>query len=220
MKRTASNRTLPAPLSSAQLVRAHEWLGCAYQAWVPLFFSEVHRLALRRAALRNGESHLEVGVGTGLTFLPMVLSNPDGRNEGVDLSPAMLRRCRARLVRAGATGFVLREGDARQLPFEDSCFDLVVCCYVLDELPEEAQAPVLTQLRRVLRVGGRLILTNMTQGGWGLYQRLATTLPWALGGGRPVNLASAVLAQGFRDVSRQTYSRLGFSSELIRGVRV
>jgi len=210
----------PARLSSDELVATYDRLALLYEAWGPLFGAEAHRLVQRRAALRNGEAYLEVAVGAGFTFLPMTLANPEGRNEGVDLSEGMLARCRQRLYRAGARNYNLQRADARELPFPDQSFDVALCCYLLDELSPADQARTLRELHRVLRRGGRLLVTNVTYGGLPLYELLARRLPWVLGGARPVNLAPQLLEQGFKDVSRTTYRRLRLASEVIRAVKI
>jgi ubiquinone/menaquinone biosynthesis C-methylase UbiE len=52
----------------------------------------------------------------------------------------------------------LKEGDAQDLPFADRSFDSVVCTYALCSVPDEAQA--ISEMKRVLRPGGRLILVD------------------------------------------------------------
>ena len=210
---------LPAPLTAAQVLRAHQRLGGLYEVWGLAFHAPAHRMAIKRAALRNGERFLEVGVGSGLTFLPLVLGNPAGENQGVDFSEAMLGRCRERLERSGARHCRLQQADARELPFPSDRFDLLLCCYLLDALTETDQDRALEEFRRVLRPGGRLILVQMTRGGLPLYHLLASWAPLLLGGSRPVSLGPRSLQAGFRDVSQVLCKRLGLVSELVRGVK-
>src|SRR5262245_24229912 len=49
-------------------------------------------------------------------------------------------------------------GDATRLPFADSAFDVVVCNSALEHVADDARA--VAEIRRVLRPGGRLILTT------------------------------------------------------------
>ncbi len=76
---------------------------------------------------------------------------------GVDLSPAMLDIAR---MRAGDLDrhVDLREGDAHQLTFDDETFDTVVCTFSLCNIPDLEQA--VTEMTRVLRPGGRLVLVD------------------------------------------------------------
>jgi ubiquinone/menaquinone biosynthesis C-methylase UbiE len=113
---------------------------------------------------------LEVAVGTGLnlTFYP------DGvRLTGLDFSPAMLAQA---LARAAAVGreIDLREGDAQALPFPDASFDTVVCTLGLCGFPDERAA--ITEMHRVLRPGGKLLLLDHV----GSHHRLIHFGQWLL----------------------------------------
>jgi len=97
---------------------------------------------------------LEVAVGTGLNLCHY----PDGvQLTGIDLSPAMLRIAHQRAAQLGRT-VDLRLGDAQALEFPDACFDTVVCTFSLCAIPDHRRA--LTQMIRVLRPGGRLLLAD------------------------------------------------------------
>jgi ubiquinone/menaquinone biosynthesis C-methylase UbiE len=97
---------------------------------------------------------LEVAVGTGRN-LPFY---PDGvRVTGVDWSPAMLAVARERAAALGRDAD-LRQGDAQALDFPDSSFDTVLCALGLCAIPDDRRA--LTEMARVLRPGGRLLLAD------------------------------------------------------------
>ena len=101
---------------------------------------------------------LEVGVGTGLN-LPVY---PEAvRLTGIDLSPAMLAIARRRVGEVDRAA-ELSEADAHQLPFPDSTFDSVVCTFSLCAIPDERRA--LSEMHRVLRPGGRLLLADHIRG--------------------------------------------------------
>jgi ubiquinone/menaquinone biosynthesis C-methylase UbiE len=53
------------------------------------------------------------------------------------------------------------EGDAHDLPFADGTFDTVVCTYSLCSVTDVARA--ISEMKRVLRPGGRLILVDHTR---------------------------------------------------------
>ncbi len=73
---------------------------------------------------------------------------------GIDASPEMLEKARARVP-----GADLRLGDLESLPLEDASVDLAICALALSHLPEVARA--IAELGRVLRSGGRLILSDL-----------------------------------------------------------
>jgi ubiquinone/menaquinone biosynthesis C-methylase UbiE len=101
----------------------------------------------------SGDS-LEVGIGTGLN-LPFYAM--DVQLTGIDLSPAMLRIARTRANELGKS-VEFREADAHALPFPDDSFDSVVCTFSLCAIPDDRRA--LSEMTRVLRPGGRLLLAD------------------------------------------------------------
>jgi SAM-dependent methyltransferase len=72
---------------------------------------------------------------------------------GVDATPEMLAVARAKIPEAE-----LHEGDLGDLPLAADSVDLAVCAIAVGHLPE--LAPALTELARVLRPGGHLVLTD------------------------------------------------------------
>lgn len=97
---------------------------------------------------------LEVAVGTGLNLhhYPANITLT-----GIDLSPDMLAQAHQR-VDALDRAVTLMEGNAQQLPFPDESFDTVVCTLGLCCIPDDRQA--ITEMARVLRRGGRLVLLD------------------------------------------------------------
>lgn len=89
---------------------------------------------------------LEVGCGTGLILRR--LAGVAARAVGVDLSPGMLARARAR-------GLEVHEGSATSLPFADGSFDVAVSFKTLPHVPDLPRA--LAEMARVVRPGGVLI---------------------------------------------------------------
>ncbi len=99
----------------------------------------------------RGET-LEIAVGTGrnLPFYP-----DDVRLTGIELSPVMLTIARERASDVGRDAD-LRVGDAQALDFPDERFDSVLCTLALCTIPDDRKA--MTEMKRVLRPGGRLVL--------------------------------------------------------------
>ena len=98
-----------------------------------------------------GERVLDLACGTG--DLAALAAARGARVVGVDFTVAMLRRARARLPEAA-----LVRADAARLPFTDGSVDAAVCGFALRNLVE--REPVLRELRRVLRPGGRVALLD------------------------------------------------------------
>lgn len=76
------------------------------------------RMAVDALRLRNGDTVVEVGCGTGLN-LPLLRRavGPDGKVIGVDLTDAMLAQARQRVADAGWTNVDLVQSDATQYEF-------------------------------------------------------------------------------------------------------
>lgn len=108
----------------------------------------------RWACARARGQVLEVAIGTGrnLPFYPSGV-----RLTGVELSPGMLERARARADRC-SSAVDLQLGDAQQLAFPEASFDTVVATLALCSIPDDRAA--VREMARVLRPGGRLVLLD------------------------------------------------------------
>jgi ubiquinone/menaquinone biosynthesis C-methylase UbiE len=97
---------------------------------------------------------LEVAIGTGLNLE----AYPDDITlTGIDWSDAMLDIARDRSNQVGRPA-TLQQADAHELPFDDASFDTAVCTFGLCAIPDHTRA--ITEMTRVLRPGGRLILVD------------------------------------------------------------
>lgn len=126
----------------------------SYDLWAWLTESKARDRCLDLAAIRDGEDVLEVAVGTGLAFERVLAANPHGRNEGVDLTEAMLIRAERKAAKSGSKNYRLRVGDAYALDFADNSFDVLINNYMFDLLPQQDFPAVLGEFRRVLRRAG------------------------------------------------------------------
>ena len=101
---------------------------------------------------------LDVATGTGR--LPLALLRQldfRGRVVGLDPSRRMLAIAQSKTRPHGQKVAWIRE-DAMALPFRGSAFHAVTCVEALEFLPSPAKA--LAEMVRVLRPGGRLLLSN------------------------------------------------------------
>jgi ArsR family transcriptional regulator len=119
-----------------------------------LFGDRFHLAAL--AAFANSEWTVgDLGCGTGqvaAAIAPFV-----SRVIAVDGSAAMLHAARKRLQQAD--NVELRRGDLEALPIDDDLLDAATLMLVLHHVPEPAKA--LTEVGRVLKPGGRLLIVDM-----------------------------------------------------------
>ena len=204
------------------LARAYSFFSFLYgRAAAGLEREGVNR-GLRKADVQPGERVLEVAVGTGLVHrrLRQRLAG-QGLLVGVDLAPRMLA-----VTRRQVPGARLARADARRLPFADGSFDLVWASYLLDLIPAGEMTPLLSEFRRVLKAGGRLVLVNFSKNGdpnagerltwWERAYRMTPTalVPYLFGGCRPVRAEPFVRAAGFVEVERE-FVPGGLDSEVI-----
>lgn len=209
---------LAAKLDPSEVVQIYTRKASSYDWWGKLTEARARERAVARAQIRDGETILEVAVGTGLMFEKIVAANPSGRNVGVDVTPAMLAQAQARLARAVSSHYELRGGDARHLNFSNGVFDLLVNNYMFDLLPEADFPRVLQEFRRVLKPEGRLVLVNMAlPEHWsdGFWEWVYTISPKTMTGCRGVALSDALRANRFQDIQREYVSQFGFPSEII-----
>jgi ubiquinone/menaquinone biosynthesis C-methylase UbiE len=216
------NQSLPARIKQADVPNVYRATAPVYDLWGQLTETKARQRCLELAQIRDGEAVLEVAVGTGLTFAEILKQNPSGRNEGIDLTPAMLERAERKAGQTGAQNYQLRVGDAYQLEFADNTFDLVINNFMFDLLPEKDFPVVLAEFKRVLRLGGRLVLVNMAKGEhWynGLWETIYRVNPAWLGGCRGVALLNDVRALGFQNTQRESLSQMTFPAEIVYGIR-
>lgn len=208
----------PARLPKARVVPTYTWIAPTHDWLAVLVEAKARRLGLAWAAVQDGEMVVEVAVGTGLSFRHLLAQNPTGGTEGVDLTPAMLRRAERRAARSGTMSYRLQVGDAYALPYPDAYADLVLNSYLFDLLPVADFVPVLREFRRILKPGGRLVLVNMTRGRrwyhW-FWEGLYRLYPPLLGGCRGVEVAPFCEQAGFVNVRRRFVSQRTFPSEVV-----
>ena len=174
--------------------------------------------ALHLLAPAPGAHILHAGVGTGSEHAMLHTAvGTHGLVVGYDLSRGMLSLTRKRAETP------LCEGDVTQLPFTTGSFDMLFSAYLLDLIPSDTLARVLTEFRRAVRPGGRIALVTLTEGinlrsqafiaGWKLLYRIS---PQRLGGCRPLQLSALLAASGFM-VERHVIVQRGFPSEILIG---
>ncbi len=156
------------------------------------FFNDARTAALQFLDIQPGGRVLEVGVGTGLSlpFYPR-----DCRIVGIDLTGPMLEKGHERVRRGKLSHIELMQMDATEMTFSENSFDAVMAAYVMTAVPRPHQ--VLSEMSRVCRPGGRIVLLNHFANDNPLVSRVERKIsPWCARIGFRTDLTVDGLLQG------------------------
>jgi ubiquinone/menaquinone biosynthesis C-methylase UbiE len=146
-------------ISSLKLLPYKQYRGVRREYSVIFYYLPIfgrmyrRRVELCLAECKGGDSILEVGFGSGLTFLN--LNGMYKKIYGLDLS------CDVKEV---AHVFAplgihpdLRNGDVLEMPYQDNQFDTVLLISILEHLKPEELDRALQEIRRVLKPDGQIV---------------------------------------------------------------
>ena len=133
-----------------------------YRLWAPLYdvmmrFDPAYVRGLYRmieCVVRDGDSALDVGCGTGLGTVRM--ARVADRVVAVDSSPDMLARLRGKVGVLGLGNVEIRQGFFPEVVSDGECFDSVVSSFMVVHLLGNKRVRVFEAMFRCLVLGGRL----------------------------------------------------------------
>ncbi len=117
----------------------------------------VYEAAFKRVGAKPGEYIFEVGFGNGKLVPRLLALAPELTYAGIDISETMVAEAETfnrSLVEAGRATFGLASVEA--IPFADGAFDRALTVNTIYFWPDPVRA--LTEIRRVLRADGALVL--------------------------------------------------------------
>jgi SAM-dependent methyltransferase len=128
------------------------------------FWRAVKQTTYALLELGRGNRALDIGCGTGDDAMALAeFVRPTGRAVGVDVSATMVAEAQVRAEARGLGACVeFHQADAMHLPFPDASFDACRAERVLQHI--DAPQAVVTELARVCRPGGRIVLVEPDYG--------------------------------------------------------
>ena len=166
------------------------------------------------ASLRPGETVLDLGSGGGFdSFLAARAVGPTGRVIGVDMTPEMISRARGNARKLETANVEFRLGEIEHLPVADATVDVILSNCVINLSPEKAA--VFREAFRVLRVGGRLAISDVVAIA-PIPDELRThaaAIAGCIGGAAPLDDVKQMLAEaGFKSIEVKIAAR---STEIV-----
>jgi len=208
-----------------QAKRTYDRLSRFYDFTVGLFESKLRNMALERLAIKDGETVLEIGFGTGrsLEEIAKRIGNK-GKAYGIDISTGMLEITRKRFAKSGlADRVILYCGDAVTMPYEDNIFDAVFMSFTLELFDTPEIPEVLKEIKRALKSKGRLAIISLSKengGSWLLkaYEWFHIKFP-SIVDCRPIYVEQSIKDVGYQIKRKERISIFGLPGEIVIGAK-
>ena len=143
----------------AGIARKYDTMNRIMSLGLDLFW---RRSALREIELPVGSRILDLACGTGDFTLELAKRWPDAEITGVDITPEMIKIAKQKLADARNVAFFIGNAQELSCVAAESC-NLVVCAFGFRNFPDKAKA--LSECRRVLAPGGKLVVLELFRPG-------------------------------------------------------
>ena len=101
---------------------------------------------------------LEIGCGTGRTIFDILSLTQD--IVGIDHDPKVVQEAAANLAAYPSVKII--QADAIDLPFDNECFDLVLCMWSFVNFGDK-RSTILEEMKRVLKPWGKIIISAFSE---------------------------------------------------------
>jgi len=113
------------------------------------------------AQVKAGDCILEIGCGTGtLTQAAKQKAGAAGKVFGIDIIPGMIEASQRKAAQANED-ITIQSGSIDDIPFLANQFDVVMCSFMIFHMPETVRRKGITEIYRVLKPQGRLLVLDM-----------------------------------------------------------
>ena len=166
------------------------------------------------ADLRNGQTVLDLGSGTGLDILLASQKvGETGKAIGIDMTEEMTQRAHKIANNHGYDNTAFLVGEIEYLPFKDACADIIISNCVINLCPDKTAT--FSEILRVLKPGGYTVVSDLVTLGEISFNLKKSFEAWAgciAGTLEKENYLKIIKAAGFSKVSllsEQTFFELG-----------
>ena len=142
------------------VARFDQWARSYDRGRMTPWFTRGQAKILEAFGLEEDDRLLDIGCGTGWAVIRAAQTVPSGGACGIDLSPGMISR--ATDLADGLSNVEFRVADAESVPYPDESFNAVMCTNSFHHYANPARA--LSEMRRVLKPGGQLIIGDSDRG--------------------------------------------------------
>jgi len=208
-----------------QAKRTYDRLSRFYDFTAGLFEKKFRNMALDRLQIKEEETVLEIGFGTGQCLVEIAKRvGIEGKVYGIDISSGMLKITRKKLEKEELADRVeLYLGDAVSMPYEDKMFNAVFMSFTL-ELFDTPEIPiVLKEIKRVLRPKGRMGVVSLSKDDG--ESRLLKAYEWfhkkfpSMFDCRPIYVEQSITDAGYQIKHKERISIFGLPGEIVIGTK-
>lgn len=142
-------------MEKKDIIKIYNRYASVYDFIFSRVFSPRINHGLEKINIKNGDTIIEVGVGTGLSLSLY----PHGCTVvGIDIARKMLEKAQKKTKRLNLKHVHLFEMDAENVMFKDDSFDHAVLPFVITVVPNIEK--VVAEVKRVVKKNGNIIIVN------------------------------------------------------------